>query len=306
MNLDPRLHAVRADLADVRLEGRVAAPRFAAGEPHAIAVPLAACRRNPDPAAPLDTEFLFGEPVSVFDRAGGWCWVQSGADFYVGYVEAAAVGPPAPPPTHRVAVPLALVFPEPSIKTPPTTRLPLGARLRAGPAEPVGGERFHALEGGGHVLAQHLAAADARGGDWVAVAEQFVGTPYLWGGKSWLGIDCSGLIQLAMEACGGTAPRDSDMQAAGLGDPLAEGTTGLTRGDLVFWRGHVGIMADEATLLHANGHHMATAREPLAEAQQRLSAMGLRPTAMRRLPASRLPQAARGAQSPRIPNVETS
>lgn len=288
MTLDRRRHAVREDLADARLRGQVAAPRFAEGQPARLAVPVAPCRRRPADDAPLDTEFLFGEPLTVFDVTDGWAWVQSEIDGYVGYVAHAALAPPVAA-THRVAVPLAIVYRDPSIKAPPTMRLPMGAVLQAGAAAEVGGERFHALADGGYVLSQHLCGADEAGGDWVDAAETFLGAPYLFGGRTWDGLDCSALVQVALGWSGRAAPRDSDMQAAELGAPLAADAP-LTRGDLVFWSGHVGVMRDATHLLHANGHHMLTASEPLAATVDRLKRMGLPVTARRRIgPAARVP-----------------
>lgn len=286
--LDPRRHAIRPDLADAALKGRVSAERFAEGEPRRIAEPVTALRRRPAPDAPVDTELLYGEPVLVFDRDGGWCWVQSCVDDYVGYVEHTALAPDdaAADPAltaHVVTAPLGLVFPEPSIKVTPTMRLPMGARVDAGGPEAAGSERFHRTEAG-YILAQHCAPAGTLAPDWVCVAETFLGTPYLWGGKSWSGIDCSGLVQLALAMAGIPAPRDSDMQAAELGTSLGTNPLpNLERGDLVFWRGHVGIMLDHLTLLHANGHHHMTATEPLSGTIDRLDALGLPVSDVRRL-----------------------
>ncbi|MCF3932376.1 C40 family peptidase [Acuticoccus sp. M5D2P5] len=281
MKLDTRRNAVRDDLADVRLEDAVKAPRYATPTVARIAVPITACRRRPRGDAPLDTEFLFGEPVDVFDRADGWAWVQSGVDGYVGYVrEEALAGPGAP--THRVSAPLALVFPSPSIKVPPSMRLPMGAWIETSGEDRTGGEHFHALADGGYILDQHVSRGPLAA-DWVSIAEIFVGAPYYFGGKSWDGIDCSGLVQIALQAAGQTAPRDSDMQEAELGAPLPLDPAGLVRGDLVFWKGHVGIMLDEERLLHANGFHMMTAVERLADTIARLRSKGLPPTMMRRV-----------------------
>jgi cell wall-associated NlpC family hydrolase len=277
--LDRRIHAVREDLADARLAGQVAAPRFAEPVRRRISVPLAPCRRRPAADAMLETEFLYGEPVDVFDVADGWAWAQSAVDRYVGYVPTDVLAEPEAA-THRVPVPLALVFPSPSIKVPPVARLPFGALLAAGAVESHGAERFHPVDGG-YMLAQHLAPAEEGDADWVAVAELFVGTPYLWGGKSWLGIDCSGLVQIALQAGRRAAPRDSDMQEAALGRALSR-SNALVRGDLVFWKGHVGIMIDGERLLHANGYHHRTAIEPVAATIARLEALGLRAT-LRRL-----------------------
>ncbi len=285
--LDTRRNAVRPDLADAALEGQVEAARFVTGDPRLICEPLVGLRRHPAPDAPVDTELLYGERVSVFDREGGWCWVQSTVDSYVGYIEHTALEREVPLETgralHKIAVPLALVFPEPSIKVSPVLRLPMGAVIAAGDMERHGTERFHKTPRG-YILTQHCTLAERSAPDWVAVAETFIGTPYLWGGKTWLGIDCSGLVQLALQMAGRCAPRDSDMQAAELGDPLKhEPLPDLGRGDLIFWRGHVGIMLDSSHLLHANGYHHRTTVEPLSETIARLNALGLLPTACRRI-----------------------
>jgi cell wall-associated NlpC family hydrolase len=303
---DPRRNAVRDDLADARLSGRVDAPRFVNASAARVVVPAAGLRRRPADDAPLDSELIFGEPLRAFDRDGDWCWVQSALDDYVGYVRDAALAPDdAPEPgarethgrpdtgadaVHRVHMPLALVFREPSIKSPVVMKLPMGARLSTTGEEVAGGERFHAAAGG-YVLDQHVLATDAPLEDWVAAAAMFVGAPYLFGGKTWDGIDCSALVQLAIQVAGGRAPRDSDMQEAELGTPVDRGDGGFRRGDLVFWKGHVGIMLDGTRLLHANGFHMATAVEPLADAIARLAARGLAVTSVRHVP----PQMAQGA-----------
>ena len=279
-SLDPRRHAVRDDLADARLDGRVEAQRFVHPVRRQVAAPLAGCRRRPDDHAPLETEFLHGEDVDVFDVADGWCWSQSTVDGYVGYVREDALGESLTA-TRRVSVPLALVFPEPSIKVPPLARLPMGSRLAADAMVTAGTERFHPAAGG-FVLAQHTTALDAFAADWVAVAEGFLGAPYLWGGRTWDGIDCSALIQVALNATGRAAPRDSDMQCAELGEQVAADQP-MQRGDLLFWRGHAGIMLDAERLLHANGYHHVTAIEPVAGTLARLEALGLPLAARRRL-----------------------
>ena len=268
MILDPRRNALRPDLADARLRGLVAANRVVDAEPYMIVAPATALRRRPAHDAPLDSEVLHGERVNVFEtRIDGWCWVQLEADRYVGYVEAAALGQLRAPPTHRVDVPRSFVYPRADIKAPPLSWLPMGARVVAA----VHDERFAALDDGGFVIARHLAPLAARASDFVTVAESFLHVPYLWGGKTAMGLDCSGLVQVSLAAAGCAAPRDSDMQARELGVPLND-ESALVRGDLVFWEGHVGVMRDAATLLHANGHHMQVASEPLAEARARIRA----------------------------------
>ncbi len=275
---DFRLTPARADLAADHLRGRVDAARFVTGTEHRVAVPLAPLRREPRGDLGLDTELLLGERFTVYDRdAEGWSWGQ-GEDGYVGYLPSEALEEAGDPATHAVAVLRTFVYPGPSIKLPPAAALPFGARL----AVRDGGERFAAVPGG-FVWAGHLAAVDARAGDATAVAERFLGIPYLWGGKSSFGLDCSALVQTALAAAGIAAPRDTDMQERALGEAVdPEGP--LLRGDLVFWRGHVGLMRDPATLLHANGHSMTVMSEPLPEARSRiLAATGKDVTSVRRL-----------------------
>lgn len=281
--LDPRLNAVRDDLADIRLQGRVEAARFVEGEECRIVSPLAPMRRRPSADAPLDTEVLFGETVRVFENnAEGWSWVQLGADGYVGYVPSAAIGPTGAAPTHRVCVPRTLLFPGPDIKLPPLHDLPMGAAVTVTGAAEDHNARYGLIEPAGAVVEQHLRPLGASETDFAGVAERFVGVPYLWGGKSASGIDCSGLVQMACHMAGIAAPRDTDMQERELGTRIA-GIEALQRGDLVFWKRHVGLMLDGTRLLHANAHHMLTAIEPLAAAIARLEAKGAAVTSIRRL-----------------------
>ena len=278
---DPRRHAFRPDLADERLSGLVAAARFVAGTTQVVVAPATALRRQPAHDAPLESEALAGEELRVFEaRADGWSWVQLGRDRHVGYVETAALAPPGAAPTHRLTVPRSFVYPAPDVKAPPVSWLPLGARFAATPHD----ARFLRLARGGFLVSSHAAALDAApAADFVAVAEGFLRVPYLWGGKTGIGLDCSGLVQVALDAAGVAAPRDSDMQEAELGVALND-RDALRRGDLVFWKGHVGVMRDARTLLHANGHHMEVAAEPLAEAEARIVARGGGPVTSFRRP----------------------
>jgi cell wall-associated NlpC family hydrolase len=284
MTLDPRLTPYRPDLAAKDLEGQVDAARFVEGTLREVIEPQAPVRRSPAPDAALDTEALMGERVTVYETTDeGWAWGQLHEDRYVGWLPAAALGAPGAAPTHRVAALRTLVFPGPDIKLPPLTALPLGARLAVVRHE----ARFAVRAGGGYVPAQHLAAIDDAAADFVAVAERFVGAPYLWGGKTSLGLDCSGLVQTALTACGIPCPRDSDQQEQALGAAVAAnaGHSNLRRGDLVFWKRHVAIVRDPQSLVHANGHHMAVAIEPLGEAIARIKAGGSDVTSVRRLAA---------------------
>jgi cell wall-associated NlpC family hydrolase len=286
---DPRLTPARPDLAARHLVGKVEAARFVDGEEREVVDAQAPLRRHPSPDAPLDTQALKGERVIVYETSPeGWCWGQLAADHYVGWLPAGALAAPGPAATHKVAVPHTLVFPGPSIKLAPIEALSLGCRLAiARVAEP-----FAVTPSGGHVPARHLAPLDAYEPDPVAVAERFLHVPYLWGGKTSLGLDCSGLMQIALTACGIDCPRDSDMQEAALGAPLAltaalrRDYADLQRGDFLFWKGHVAIARDKHTLIHANAFHMAVAIEPIVQAAARIEAAGSALTSVRRLGAT--------------------
>jgi cell wall-associated NlpC family hydrolase len=280
MNFDRRLTPARPDLAAAFLRGKVEAERFVEGRRVKICAGLADLRPRPANDAPVDTQALFGETAVLYEDAEGFGWVQLERDSYVGYLAVNALGPAAAEPTHRVKVNCTFVYPAPSMKLPILDALPLGARVSAA----GGDENFARLESGGYVFAAHLAALDALERDFVAVAERLLYAPYLWGGKSSLGIDCSGLVQIALDSAGIKSPRDTDLQEKSLGFPLPTDLAGLERGDLIFWRRHVGIMRDAETLLHANAHHMLVASEPLIEARDRiLSRTGAAITSVKRL-----------------------
>lgn len=278
--LDRRLHAFRPDLADETLKGSVEAGQFVCGEPARIAVPVAQLRPAPDLARGIDTELLWGETVRVFDRAEGFAWVQADQDGYVGYLPEAMLGNPDDP-THRIAVPRTFLYPEPELRKPPVGALSMGSRVTVVDGAETRGTRYFVLASGEAVIARHcLPIAETLGDDYVAVAEKFIETPYLWGGRSGFGLDCSSLVQLALMMTGQFAPRDSDMQAS-IGKEITRGE--LRRGDLVLWKGHVGIMENAETLLHANGHTMSVARENFEAAVQRIGWLYQQPTGFRRL-----------------------
>ncbi len=279
---DLRLTPARPDLAALHLKGQVAAASFVAGRRMRVREEVIGLRGDPSPEASLQTQALYGEDVMVYEDHEGWAWCQLLRDGYVGYCPANALGSADAALTHRVAVPRSFVWPGASIKHPVLLALPLGARLSL--VEKRG--EFGVLAEGGFIQLKHVSQIDAFAFDFVASAEQFMHVPYLWGGKTSMGLDCSGLVQVSLDAAGLYAPRDSDMLETALGEPLAVGDdlAGLQRGDLVFWRGHVGIMQDGERVLHANGHHMMVASEPLREARDRILAKSYGPiTSFRRL-----------------------
>lgn len=281
--LDPRRYPYRADLAAESLYGRVSAPRYVPGKPAQVMRPSVPLRRRPVAGQGFDTEALLGERVTVYEVAERWAWVQLERDGYVGYVPAEALGYDIVETTHRVKSIGTFIYPAPDIKSPPLMHVSLNAELTV----VDGDERFSRLAQGGYVVTRHIAEKDRFARDFVDIAERLTGTPYLWGGKTRIGLDCSGLVQVSLHAAGVECPRDSDLQQAELGTSVLvpDDLDGLRRGDLVFWKGHVGIMVDGLMLLHANAHHMATVAETLPEAVERIAKAGLQVSAIKRLEA---------------------
>ncbi len=278
---DPRLTPARGDIAAKHLEGKVEAARFVEGETFEIADAMAPLRLGPSADAEQATQALKGERAIIYDRSGeGWAWGQLKADGYVGWLPDAALARLGATPTHKVTALRTLAFPGPSIKLPPSDALMMESRITVTREDGM----FAVTREGWFVPKIHLAGLDVHAPDFVAVAERFVGTPYLWGGKSSLGIDCSGLVQLSLQASGKQCPRDSDMQQSQLGRELdAAEARQLQRGDLIFWKGHVAIARDAATIVHANAFHMATVIESTSEAFARIAAAGSAVVAIRRL-----------------------
>jgi cell wall-associated NlpC family hydrolase len=278
--LDRRLHAFRPDLADRALRGQVESERFVAPEAAMVAWQVAALRPKPDLSAGIDTELLMGEEIRVFERQGDWAWVQAVDDGYVGYIPEAAIAAFVAP-SHVVTVPRTFVYSGPDLRFPMRMALSMGSRLAISGEAETRGTRYLLLADGGALVSRHLQPlSDPPAADYVSIAARFLETPYLWGGKSGFGIDCSGLVQLAMRMAGHAAPRDSDMQASGLGMPIER--QDLQRGDLVFWKGHVAIMENDETMIHANGHTMSVARETLTDAIDRIGWLYGSPTGYRR------------------------
>ena len=281
MSFDPRVTPARPDLAALHLKGKVEAERFVEGSAQQVLAPTASAFSTPRPDAPMVSEALYGERVSVYETTGeGWAWGQMEADGYMGWFSANAFGPVGKPATHRVTALRTFVFDTPDIKRAPAASLSFASLLAVRETQ---GE-FVATDAG-FIPARHVASLAHREPDFVATARRFLGTPYLWGGRSSAGLDCSGLVQLALAAAGHSCPRDSDMQQAALGTPMpfAGDLAALKRGDLLFWKGHVGFVSDTGRFLHANAFHMAVAEEPLAEAASRIQNSGLEILEARRL-----------------------
>lgn len=269
MNLrDPRQHAYRTDLADETLRGKVQADRFVAGKPHRVGVGRLGLQTAPTWQSFLGSELLFGESVTVFECRDGWAWLQNASDKYVGYADAAGLRPGHTAPTHCVGVLRTCLYPEPDLKAPVRDILSMNAPVAA-----VGADGpFTGLADGGWVWTGHLTKMGEFEPDHGEVALRFLGTPYLWGGRSSIGLDCSALVQMALVRCGIDAPRDSDMQAESLGVqvPFDGDQSLLQRGDLVFWPGHVGIWLKADQFVHASAAHMMTVVEPFEQTVGRI------------------------------------
>jgi hypothetical protein len=278
---DPRLTPARGDLAAKYLEGKIKAQRFVAGEEFEVADAIAPLREGPSSDAMLSTQALKGERATIYDRNGeGFAWGQLNSDGYVGWLPDRALVKPGAAPTHKITALRTFAFPGPSIKLSPVDTLVMGSVVTVLREEGA----FAITRDGWYLPRQHVGEIDANASDFVTVAERFVGTPYLWGGKTSFGIDCSGLVQVSLTAAGTGCPRDSDMQQEGLGRTLdgAESKK-LRRGDLIFWNGHVAIARDADTIVHANAHHMATVIENTRQAVARIKAAGSEISAIKRL-----------------------
>lgn len=286
---DPRIHAYREDLADHALKGQVSARYWAKGAPYRVIAATSPLLAEPNSAARAVSELRFGENVTLFEKDGDWAWVQNAEDRYVGYLRYADLSlcpkPEDSPPTHRIGALLSPLFSAPDLKSPVLMRLPLQAAVRVTREE---GDYAHieGIKGGGWLYKKHLIAPDYIQPDHVTTALRLMEVPYIWGGRTPMGIDCSGLVQLSLNRAGLDCPRDSDMQLKEVGQVITEDAKAdpYRRGDLVFMPGHVGLMVDEKHLLHANAHHMKVILEPLADVLARLPEADKAKTLRKRLP----------------------
>lgn len=280
--LDRRINLFRPDLAAAHLRGEVEATRFVEGEDMQVKLPCVPLLREPRADAPMETQLLFGEVFRVYEEKDGWAFGQSTQDDYVGYLDLTALDPRLYRPTHAVAAIRSFIYPKPDLKTRPATPLGLNTKVKVIAAR---GD-YSEIERGGWMFTNHLAPVGAYVRDFVSVAEELRGVPYLWGGRDSLGLDCSGLVQAALERAGIASLRDTDMQEATLGERSPEPIdfTTLKRGDLVFWKGHVGIMLDGEHMIHANAFHMRVEVERLDIAMARIARTAGHVTSVKRLP----------------------
>jgi len=272
-NFDRRRHPVRTDLAAISYEGQVAADRFVEGEEYRVSADRLEFRPQPRQDVSIDTEALFGENITVYEQTPeGWAWGQLETDGYVGWFSSDAIQK-AGQPTHRVKALRTFRYPAPELKMPPLGLLSIGSLVSVVSEAETRGLQYAVLADGSAIVAKHLVPLDHTEADWVDAAEAFLGTPYLWGGRSSLGLDCSALVQLAAQTGGIMLPRDSDMQEAEGGTEIPfNDLASLLRGDLLFWKGHVGIITGPNQLLHANGYTMTVAYEDLDMAVARIAA----------------------------------
>ncbi|MEE9314272.1 MAG: NlpC/P60 family protein [Rhizobiaceae bacterium] len=281
-NLDKRLHAYRDDLADVSLEGKVKATRFVTGEAATIKAHFVDLLKEPREGSGLNTQIIHGHDVMVFERKNGWAWVQRVDDGYVGYCREDCLTSDASIATHMVLAPRTFLYPTADLQHPRVGYRSMGSKISVADKATTRGTDYLILDTGEAVIAGHAIELGDWKSDPVSVAETLLYTPYLWGGDTGFGIDCSGMVSTANMLCGKTVLRDSDMQAASIGDVLDTDFTDLKRGDLVFWKGHVGMMMDQKNLLHSNGNTMNVAIEDLAGAIKRIGYLYGQPTIARR------------------------
>lgn len=287
MKIDPfdhRLTPARADIAADFLEAEIEAPKYVKGEPCRVLRGRLSVREKPDASARQSTELLFNERFIVYERKGGWAWGQNQTDGYVGYVKEEGLGPDTDAPySNEIQALRSYVFPEPDLKSTPLDMLHLSTRVRV-TGESGKYSRIDYGSEGGWIYTPHLCALNEIEPDYLSTAELFMGAPYGWGGRSSFGLDCSALVQLALARAGITAPRDSDMQEAAVGEVVEGGLDAAQPGDLLFTAGHVMFLAEPGILLHANGHHMAVAYEALTDFMDRTRDMDIPIRTIRRLP----------------------
>lgn len=255
------------------------------GRPARISVAFTELRAKPDRKCAIDTQLMFGEDVQVHSEIKGWSLVRAERDGYVGWLEAKTLEHNYSLITHYICVPRTFLYPQADMKLPHKGMRSLGSGLVITGEEERRGTQYKILETGEAIIAHHVKPIGEHDKDYVAVAETLMRTPYLWAGTTAFGIDCSGLVKLALFMCGKNVLRDSDMQAATIGTEIDAGEAfeNVKRGDLIFWRGHVGIAQGNGLLLHANGNSMDVTSEPLLPAIERIAYLYEKPIGVRRV-----------------------
>ncbi len=274
-SLDRRLNLLDENGAKLSSEGKSAR----------IGVAFTELRARPERDCAIDTQLMFGEDIKVHDEKEDWALVQAERDDYVGWLEAKTLKYETTPITHLVCVPRTFLYPEPDLKLPHKGMRSLASGLVVVDEEERRGTKYKILETGEAIIARHIRPISEHESDYVSVAETLVRTPYLWAGTTAFGLDCSGLVKLAMFMCGQNVLRDSDMQAATIGKEIDAGEEyeNIKRGDLIFWRGHIGIAQGKGLILHANGNSMDVTSEPLLPAIERIAYLYEKPIGVRRI-----------------------
>ncbi len=260
---DPRVTPARGDIAADWLDGFLKADKFVKPKKSVITATAANLYKNPDYRTGIETQLLYGETFDILEEKDDWVWGQSQTDGYVGYIKAENISPEKVTPTHQVINIGAWALDEADMKSRPMKQHSFGSLVEVIDYD----DKFYLLSDHTYMFAGHLRALDEPDADPVGHAFRFLGVPYLWGGRSCAGIDCSALIQLCHAQCGISMPRDADMQQKSVGKALGTdfNAVSLVPGDLIFWQGHVGMMIDARNMIHANTRAMAVSIDELSE-----------------------------------------
>lgn len=282
MKLDLRITPFRRGIAAAHLKGVVEAQTYNEGKTVQIVVPELAIRSEPMITSGMESQALKGQIATCYGEENGFSLIQMQDDEYVGWVITQGISEKFTSTTHKITALKTYIYSDESIKSLPLAALTQGTSITIAHV----GEKFSRLFDGSYVFTPHIAPISAHATDWVQSALLYLNCPYLWGGKTSSGLDCSALVQLALATQGIKAPRDSDQQEAALGQEVAIQSGHMPKvqkGDLLFWKGHVAICLDENTILHANAHHMSVQKEPLLEALKRIDASGTALKSIKRL-----------------------